>query len=95
MMPKRCGTICYEVFKTIADQHSFPPDVPSAEVTIGLLSKLIANPRVYAVVAEIDHQVVGSNFRMSGRRLQESVRSRSIRLRKIGDSIMGCALWNL
>jgi hypothetical protein len=32
------------------------------EVTIGLLSKLIGDPRFYAIVAEIDHQVVGSNF---------------------------------
>jgi predicted N-acetyltransferase YhbS len=58
----RCGTICYEAFKAIANQHNFPPDLPSAEVTIGLLSKLIADPRFYGVVAEIDGQVVGSNF---------------------------------
>ena len=39
-----------------------PPDLPSTAVTIGLLSKLIADPRFYGIVAEIDHQVVGSNF---------------------------------
>ena len=59
---QRCGTICYEAFAAIANQHNFPPDLPSAEVTIGLLSKLIADPRFYAIVAEIDHQIVGSNF---------------------------------
>ena len=59
---QRCGTICYEAFAAIANQHNFPPDLPSAEVTIGLISKLIADPRFYAIVAEIDHQVVGSNF---------------------------------
>jgi predicted N-acetyltransferase YhbS len=59
---QRCGTICYEAFKAIANQHNFPPDLPSAEVTIGLLSKLIANPRFYGVVAEIDDEIVGSNF---------------------------------
>jgi predicted N-acetyltransferase YhbS len=59
---QRCGTICYEAFKAIANEHNFPPDLPSAEVTIGLLSKLIANPRFYGVVAEIDNQIVGSNF---------------------------------
>jgi predicted N-acetyltransferase YhbS len=59
---QRCGTICYEAFKAIANQHNFPTDLPSAEVTIGLLSKLIADPRFYGVVAEIDDQVVGSNF---------------------------------
>src|SRR4029453_16851230 len=37
-------------------------DLPSAEMTIGLISKLIADPRFYGVVAEIDNQVVGSNF---------------------------------
>jgi hypothetical protein len=25
----RCGTICYEAFKTIAEQHHFPSDFPS------------------------------------------------------------------
>jgi predicted N-acetyltransferase YhbS len=59
---QRCGTICYEAFKAIANQHNFPPDLPSAEVTIGLVSKLIADPRFYGVVAQIDDQVVGSNF---------------------------------
>src|SRR4030095_3717707 len=59
---QRCGTICYEAFKAIANQHNFPPDVPSAEITIGLVSKLIADPRFYAIVAEIDCQVVCSNF---------------------------------
>jgi hypothetical protein len=60
---QRCGTICYEVFKTIADQHSFPPDVPSAEVTIGLLSKLIANPRVYA---SLQKSITKSSAAISG-----------------------------
>jgi len=59
---QRCSTICYEAFKAIANQHNFPPDLPSGEITIGLLSKLIADPRFYGVVAEIDDQVVGSNF---------------------------------
>src|SRR2546430_5555898 len=58
----RCGTICYEAFTAITNQHNFPPDLPSAEVTIRLISKLIGDPRFYAIVAEIEHQVVGSNF---------------------------------
>ena len=49
----RCGTICYEAFTVIANQHNFPPDLPSTEVTVGLISKLIANPRFYGIVAEI------------------------------------------
>ncbi|HEV2698281.1 MAG TPA: GNAT family N-acetyltransferase, partial [Terriglobales bacterium] len=55
---QRCGAICYEAFKAIANQHNFPPDLPSPDVTIGLLSKLIADPRFYGIVAEIDHQIV-------------------------------------
>ena len=62
MTRNAASTICYEAFTAIANQHNFPPDLPSAEVTIGLIAKLIADPRFYAIVAEIDHQVVGSNF---------------------------------
>lgn len=58
----RCGAICYEAFKTIAGQHNFPPDFPSPEVATALLSGLLAHPSVYAVVAELDGRVVGSNF---------------------------------
>ena len=59
---QRCGTICYEAFAAIANQHHFPPDLPSTNITIGLISKLIADPRFYGIVAEIDDRVVGSNF---------------------------------
>lgn len=59
---QRSGSICYEAFKVIAEQHHFPPDFPSAEVTIGLLSSLLARPDIYSVVAEIDGRLVGSNF---------------------------------
>jgi predicted N-acetyltransferase YhbS len=59
---QRCGVICYEAFTAIAEQHRFPPDFPSAEVAIGLLSALLARPDIYSVVAEMDGRVVGSNF---------------------------------
>lgn len=58
----RCGAICYDAFKTIAEQHNFAPDFPSPEVATALLTGLLAHPGFYAVVAEIDGQVVGSNF---------------------------------
>ncbi|WP_438039372.1 GNAT family N-acetyltransferase [Sorangium sp. So ce128] len=58
----RCGAICYEAFKTIAEQHGFPPDLPSSEAATGLLAGLLAHPCFYAVVAELDGRVVGSNF---------------------------------
>jgi hypothetical protein len=59
---QRSGLICYEAFKAIAEQHHFPPDFPSAEVPIGLLSSLLARPDIYSVVAELDGRLVGSNF---------------------------------
>jgi predicted N-acetyltransferase YhbS len=59
---QRGGLICYEAFTAIAEQHRFPPDFPSAEVAIGLLSSLLARPDIYSVVAEMDGRLVGSNF---------------------------------
>lgn len=56
------GTICFEAFKAISDQHNFPRDFPSPEPAIELLSFLLSRHDVYSVVAEIDGRVVGSNF---------------------------------
>jgi predicted N-acetyltransferase YhbS len=57
-----CGAICYDAFKAICTAHGFPPDFPSPEVASGLLSKLLAHPRFYSVVAEVEGRIVGSNF---------------------------------
>lgn len=57
-----CGRICYEAFKSISEQHNFPPDFPSPEAATGLLSELISRDGIYAVVAETDGHVAGSNF---------------------------------
>src|SRR5688572_11125529 len=59
---ERCGAICYEAFKTIAEQHNFPPDFPSPEVATGLLTGLLAHPSFYGVVSELGGRIVGSNF---------------------------------
>lgn len=59
---KICGMICYEAFKAIAEQHSFPPDFSSPEVASRLLSEMLSNPGIYSVVAEFDGRVIGSNF---------------------------------
>ena len=56
------GAICYEAFRSIADQHNFPPDFPDRDVATGLFSELAAWPGVYGVVAELDGKVAGSNF---------------------------------
>lgn len=61
-----CGQIGYEAFKAIAEQHGFTPDFPSIEKAVGLLSTILARPDVYSVVAELDGQVVGSNFLWEG-----------------------------
>ena len=58
-----CGSICYEAFKAIADEHNFPPDFPSQEVSGGLIASLLARGGdIYSVVADVDGRVVGSNF---------------------------------
>ncbi len=57
-----CGTICYQAFKAIADQHNFPPDFPNAEVPIGFMSYLLSDSNIYSVVAEADGKIAGSNF---------------------------------
>jgi GNAT superfamily N-acetyltransferase len=59
---RECGRICYEAFHAIATAHNFPPDLPSVEVGMGLVSSLVGRPGVYGVVAEQDGVIVGSNF---------------------------------
>lgn len=57
-----CGRICYDAFAVINDAHGFPRDFPSVDVTVGLLRMLLEHPGFYAVVAERDGTVIGSNF---------------------------------
>ena len=57
-----CGTICYEAFKTIAEQHNFPPSYTSPEVAVARMAERLTHPGFYAVVAELDGRLVGSNF---------------------------------
>lgn len=57
-----CGTICYQAFKAIADQHNFPPDFPHPEMAIELMNYIFSDSAIYSVVAEADGQIVGSNF---------------------------------
>ena len=61
-----CGAICYEAFKTIAEQHHFPQDFPSVDTAVGLLTMVLSRSDVFSVVAECDGQVVGSNFLWEG-----------------------------
>lgn len=57
-----CGSICYEAFRAIAEQHNFPPDFPDPSAAVGLLSELLSRGDIYSVVAEVDGRVAGSNF---------------------------------
>jgi GNAT superfamily N-acetyltransferase len=57
-----CGRICYDAFATLASGHGFPPDFPSPDVAIDVLSGLLSHPGFYSIVAESDAKIVGSNF---------------------------------
>ena len=57
-----CGRICYQAFAALATAHNFLPDVPNAEIATGLLSMLLGTKGLYAIVAELDGRIVGSNF---------------------------------
>jgi GNAT superfamily N-acetyltransferase len=56
------GLICYQAFKTIAEQHNFAPDFPDPDTAIGLMEHLGSRSDIYGVVAEAAGRVVGSNF---------------------------------
>jgi GNAT superfamily N-acetyltransferase len=63
---KACGAICYEAFKAIAEQHNFPPDFPSPDAAIDLLTMVLSRKDVYSIVAERNHRAIGSNFLWEG-----------------------------
>lgn len=56
-----CGQICYDAFSAINAAHGFPCDFPGPEPAIGLLSMMFSTPGFYAVVAEYEGRIVGSN----------------------------------
>jgi N-acetylglutamate synthase-like GNAT family acetyltransferase len=56
-----CGRICFGAFCGISTKHGFPPDFPSPDVAVGLLSMMFSHPEFYCVVAESDGCMVGSN----------------------------------
>jgi GNAT superfamily N-acetyltransferase len=56
-----CGKICFDAFATISKAHAFPPDVPSPEVAVGLLTMMFTAPGMYCTIAEADGRILGSN----------------------------------
>src|SRR6187399_600366 len=99
-----CGTNCYEAFKAIAQQHNFPPDIPSAEFAIGLLSRVLSRTDVYSVVAEMDHRVIASIGPITvipdaqnssvGRQLMERVLERARTRQHVGVRLVQSAYHN-
>ena len=57
-----CGVIVFEAFKSIARQHNFPLDIPSAEIGIGLVTRMLSHPGFHSLIAEQDGNIVGSLF---------------------------------
>jgi predicted N-acetyltransferase YhbS len=57
-----CARIVFNAFSAIAAQHNFPSDIPSIEVGAELMTMLLTHPHFFSVVAELDGQIVGSNF---------------------------------
>jgi hypothetical protein len=73
-----CGRILHQAFQGVAEQHGFSPDFPSREAATQLAKSFIAHPSIFAVVAEEDGRVVGSNFLAEGDAIRGVGRLRSI-----------------
>lgn len=54
--------IVFEAFAGIHDRHRFPRDFPTPEAARQLVDAFSAHPAIWAVVAERDGRVIGSNF---------------------------------
>jgi predicted N-acetyltransferase YhbS len=59
---KACAQICYDAFGSIAAAHNFPSDFPSVEIAHDLMTLLLSHPKFYSMVAELEGEIVGSNF---------------------------------
>jgi predicted N-acetyltransferase YhbS len=57
-----CGEICFQAFEIISAQHNFSSDFANVEAACDFILPLFDRPDIYVVVAEVDGQVVGSNF---------------------------------
>ena len=57
-----CGRICYNAFSEMNLGHGFTVEFPSVEVACLAIGFSIQHPRLYGIVAEVEGNVVGSNF---------------------------------
>jgi len=55
------GKICYEAFHKINSDHGFPPDLPSVEHAVDVMSTMFGHPGFFCVVAEEGGRIAGSN----------------------------------
>jgi predicted N-acetyltransferase YhbS len=60
------GRLTYEAFRVFHESRGFAPDFPDLATAVGLARANIADPTVFAVVAERGGQVVGANFLSEG-----------------------------
>ena len=58
----RCAEIVFEAFGAIHDHHRFQRDFAALEVAAGVMDMFIAHPQIWGVLAEVDGQIMGSNF---------------------------------
>jgi len=56
-----CGRIGFEAFATLANKYNFPPDFPTPEHAIQVLSMMFSHPSFFCVVAEQDEKIIGCN----------------------------------
>jgi GNAT superfamily N-acetyltransferase len=56
------GAVVHRAFRSIADRHNFPHDFPSVDAATGLAQMFVTHPAIFGVAAEVDGQIVGSNF---------------------------------
>ncbi|MGA7624167.1 MAG: GNAT family N-acetyltransferase [Candidatus Acidiferrales bacterium] len=56
-----CGLICFEAFGKLAADHNFPPDFPSPEFPVRVLSRMFSHPGFFCIVAEQEGRLIGSN----------------------------------
>ena len=57
-----CGRIIHDAFRSIAEQHGFPPDIPTVDAGVRMAKAMITHYLTFGVVAEQDGRVIGSAF---------------------------------
>src|SRR5580704_14381505 len=55
------GKICYEAFHRINTEHGFPPDLPTVDMAVDVITMTFEHPGFYCVVAEERGRILGSN----------------------------------